>query len=99
MKAYNRCHPPRLRARTRVAKLSQWLSFWAELQEFIAEPSSEEAWDVLHFGRFVWKLTGIPLHGIAYLTVKKHGQRFAMTGCIRSTRNCEKQCLNHCRSL
>ena len=46
------------------------------MREFMAEPSSEEAWDVLHsFGRLVWKLTGIPLQRLAYPTVRKDGQR------------------------
>lgn len=86
MAAYDRCHPPTLR--------SQWSAFTAELAEFIAEPSLEEAWDVLHsFGRFVWRLTGIPLQWLAYPTVRKHGSRFAERGCIRSQRNCEGRCL------
>lgn len=85
MAAYDRCHPPTLQ--------SQWEALREETQEFIAEPSSEEAWDVLHsLGRLVWKLTGIPLHLLAYPTVRKHGQRFAETGCIRSRRNCEGLC-------
>ena len=85
MAAYDLCHPPTLQ--------SQWEAFRAELAELIAELSSEEAWDVLHsFGRLVWKLTGIPLHLLAYPTVRKHGRRFAETGCIRSRRNCEGRC-------
>ncbi len=86
MAAYDHCHPPTLR--------SQWAAFRAELAEFTTEPSLEEAWDVLHSsGRVVWKLTGIPLHLLAYPTVRKHGKRFAETGCIRSRRNCEGRCL------
>lgn len=85
MAAYDRCHPPTIR--------SQWSAFTAELKEFIAEPSLDEASDTLHsFGRLVWKLTGIPLQWLAYSTVKKHGQRFVETGCIRSSRNCEGRC-------
>ncbi len=85
MAAYDRCHPPTLR--------SQRLAFRAELEEFIAEPSLDEASDVLHsFGRLVWKLTGIPLQWLAYPTVGKHGVRFAERGCIRSDRNCEGRC-------
>ncbi len=80
-----RCHPPTIR--------SQWSAFQTELEEFITEPSFEEAWDVLHsFSRLVWKLTGIPLQWLAYPTMRKHGERFAETGCIRSRRNCEGQC-------
>lgn len=92
MAAYDSCHPPTLQ--------SQWAAFTAELKEFIAEPSLEEAWDVLHsFGRLVWRLTGIPLQRLAYPTVRKHGQRYAQTGCIRSRRNCEGRCCaqsKHC---
>lgn len=86
MAAYDRCHPPTLQ--------SQWTACSAEVKEFVAEPSLEEAWDILHsFGRLIWKLTGIPLHLLAYPTVRKHGRRFAETGCIRSRRNCEECCL------
>lgn len=89
MAKYNRCHPPTIR--------SQWSAFQAELEEFMAEPSFDEASDVLHsFGRLVWRVTGIPLQLMAYPTVRKHGERFAMTGCIRSQRNCEKRCLRDC---
>lgn len=85
MAAYDRCHPPTPR--------SQWEALRAEMREFMAEPSSEEAWDGLHsLGRLVWKLTGIPLQWLAYPTVRKHGQRFAETGCIRSWRNCDGLC-------
>ncbi|MBD1855228.1 hypothetical protein H6F69_06300 [Leptolyngbya sp. FACHB-1624] len=85
MAAYDRCHPPKIR--------SQWSAFTAELKEFIAEPSLDEASDVLHsFGRLVWKMTGIPLQWLAYPTVRKHGERFVKTGCIRSRRNCEGRC-------
>ena len=79
---YDRCHPPTLQ--------TQWEDLTSEAREFRAEPSVEEAWDVLHsLGRVIWKLTGIPLQLLAYPTVRKHGQRFAQTGCIRSQRNCE----------
>jgi hypothetical protein len=85
MAAYDRCHPPTLQ--------SQWEALRAEVGEFVVEPSLEEAWDVLHsLGRLVWKLTGIPLQWLAYPTVRKHRQRFAETGCIRSHRNCEGRC-------
>ncbi|MER3435736.1 MAG: hypothetical protein C4288_20705 [Leptolyngbya sp. ERB_1_1] len=63
------------------------------MAEFIEEPNVFEAWDILHsFGRFVWKLTRIPLQWLAYPTVKKHGEQFAKTGCIRSDRHCESRC-------
>ncbi|MCY7274442.1 MAG: hypothetical protein LH702_12060 [Phormidesmis sp. CAN_BIN44] len=85
MAAYDHCHPPTLH--------SQGESLRAGTQEFVAEPSLEEVWDVLHsFGRVVWKLTGIPLHWLAYPTVWKHGQRYAEAGCIRSRRNCKGRC-------
>jgi len=91
MAAYDRCHPPTIQ--------SQWSAMQAEVAEFIAEPSLAEAWDILHSsGRLLWKLTGLPLQLLAYPTVKKHGQRFAETGCIRSRRNCEGRCCQgyHC---
>jgi hypothetical protein len=85
MAAYDCCHPPTIR--------SQWSAMKAEIAEFIAEPSASEAWDILHsFGRLVWKLTGIPIQWLAYPTVKKHGDRYAKTGCIRSYRNCKGGC-------
>lgn len=88
MATYDRCHPPTIQ--------SQWSAFKAELKEFVADPSLEEAWDILHsFGRFVWRVTGIPLHWIAYPTVRKHGQRFIKICCIRSQRNCEGCCLKN----
>ncbi|BAU15935.1 hypothetical protein LEP3755_65010 (plasmid) [Leptolyngbya sp. NIES-3755] len=90
MKAYDFCHPPTMQ--------SQWSAFRAELEEFIVEPSAEEAWDVCHsLGRLAWRLTGIPLQWLAYPTVRKHGQRFAQSGCIRSRRNCEGRCLENRR--
>jgi len=91
MAAYDRCHPPTIE--------SQWSAMQAEIAEFIAEPSLAEAWDILHSsGRLLWKLTGLPLQLLAYPTVKKHGQRYAETGCIRSRRNCEGRCCQsyHC---
>lgn len=85
MEKYDRCHLPTVR--------SQWSAFTAEVTEFVSEPSVSEAWDILHsFGRLAWKLTGIPLQWLAYPTVRKHGERFAETGCIRSRRNCEGRC-------
>jgi hypothetical protein len=81
IQAYDQCHAPTVR--------SLWDAFRSELSEFRAEPSQEEAWDVLHsFGRLTWKLTGIPLFWLAKPTVEKHGRRFAESGCIRSSRNC-----------
>lgn len=85
MVAYNRCHPPTF--------TSQWQAFKSEASEFIESPSIFEAWDVLHSaGRFLWKLTGMPLQILAFPTVKKHGDRYALYGCIRSQRNCEGKC-------
>ena len=85
MQAYDRCHPQTVR--------SLWDAFRSELYEFRAEPSQEEAWDVLHsFGRLTWKLTGLPLFWLAKPTVEKHGRRFAESGCIRSSRNCFGNC-------
>ena len=44
MQAYDQCHFPTVR--------SLWDAFCSELSEFFAEPSQDEAWDVLHsFGR------------------------------------------------
>lgn len=75
MATYDRCHPPKLH--------SQWAALKAEAQELIAEPSLEEASDVLHsFGRLVWQLTGIPLQLLAYPTVRKHGRYYRKKGCI-----------------
>jgi hypothetical protein len=69
MAAYDKCHPPTI--------AGQWEAFTDEVQEFIAEPSISEAWDILHtVGRLVWKLTGIPLQILALPTVYKHGQRY-----------------------
>ena len=85
MAAYNRCHPPTV--------TSQWQAFKSEASEFIESPSIVEAWDVLHSaGRLLYKLTGIPLQLLAFTTVKKHGERYALYGCIRSQRNCEGKC-------
>ncbi|PZV10551.1 MAG: hypothetical protein DCF20_21125 [Pseudanabaena sp.] len=85
MQAYDSCHPQTMR--------SLLDAFHSEWCEFRAEPSQEEAWDVLHsFGRLTWKLTGIPLFWLAKPTVEKHGRRFAESGCIRSSRNCSGNC-------
>ena len=85
MQVYDRCHPQTVR--------SLWDALRSELYEFYAEPSQDEAWDVLHsFGRLTWKLTGIPLFWLAKPTVEKHGHRFAESGCIRSSRNCLGNC-------
>ena len=85
MKAYDQCHTPTVR--------SLWDAFCSEFSELFAEPSQDEAWDVLHFfGRLTWKLTGIPLFWLAKPTVEKHGRRFAESGCIRSSRNCLGNC-------
>ncbi|KAM3097330.1 hypothetical protein ACKFKF_20365 [Phormidesmis sp. 146-12] len=85
MIAYDLCHPPTLQSQGQALK--------AELSELVAKPSLEEAWDVLHaLGRLTWKLTGIPLQLLAYPTVRKHGQRYAKTGCIRSQNNCQRSC-------
>lgn len=85
MAAYDRCHPPTF--------TSQWQAFKSEALEFIESPSLVEAWDVLHSaGRLFWKLTGIPLQLLAFPTVHKHAERYALHGCIRSQRNCEGRC-------
>ena len=85
MQAYDQCHFPTVR--------SLWDAFRSELIEFRAEPSQDEAWDVLHsFGRLTWKLTRIPLFWLAKPTVEKHGHRFMESGCIRSSRNCLGNC-------
>lgn len=89
MAAYNRCHPPTI--------TSQWQAFRNETREFMESPSLSEFWDVLHtVGILFWKLTGIPLQLLAWPTVCKHSQRYALHGCIRSQRNCEGKC---CLSL
>lgn len=44
MQAYDQCHFPTVR--------SLWDAFHSELVEFYAEPSRDEAWDVLHSSRF-----------------------------------------------
>ncbi|HAX76005.1 MAG TPA: hypothetical protein DCY88_09250 [Cyanobacteria bacterium UBA11372] len=85
MAVYDGCHPPTV--------VSQWEAFKNEMLEFFESPSLSEFWDVLHTaGRLFWKLTGIPLQLLAWPTVKKHGQRYALRGCIRSERNCEGNC-------
>ncbi len=85
MVAYDRCHPPSI--------TSQWHAFKSEALEFMENPSTSEAWDILHsFGRLFWKLTLIPLQLLALPTVYKHSQRYAHHGCIRSARNCEGKC-------
>lgn len=85
MAVYDRCHSPTI--------VSQWQAFWDEVVEFMEQPSYSEVWDILHSaGRFLWKLTGIPLQLLAWPTVCKHSQRFAQQGCIRSLRNCEGNC-------
>ena len=77
MRIYDLCHAPTVR--------SLLDAFYSELCEFFAEPSHDEAWDVLHsFRRLIWWLTGIPLFWWAKPTVEKHGRRFAASGCIRS---------------
>ena len=88
MAVYDGCHAPTVG--------SQWEAFKNELLEFFECPSWSEFWDVLHSaGRLFWKLTGIPLQLLAWPTVRKHGERYALGGCIRSERNCEGNC-RHC---
>jgi hypothetical protein len=85
MAAYDRCHPPTI--------VSQWQAFKSEMLEFIESPSLSEVWDILHSGgRLFGKITGIPLQLLAWPTVCKHSQRYAVGGCIRSQRNCEGNC-------
>jgi hypothetical protein len=85
MAAYDRCHSPTV--------ASQWQAFRAEVSEFLEQPSFAELWDMLHSaGRLVWRLTGVPLQLLAWPTVRKHAQRFAESGCIRSPRNCQGYC-------
>jgi len=87
MLAYTQCH-----SHTQTVSVL-WDAFRSELYEFYAEPSQNEAWDVLHsFGRLTWKLTGIPLFWLAKPTVEKLGLRFSESGCIRSSRNCLGSC-------
>ena len=81
MSAYDRCHKPSLKI--------QWSAFEDEVKEFREEPSIAEAWDILHSGgRFVNKITRIPLHLLAFPTVVKYSRRYSDRGCIRSERNC-----------
>ncbi len=85
MAVYDRCHPPTV--------TSQWQALKSEATEFIESPSIAEAWDILHsVGRLLWKLTGMPLQLLAFPTVKKHSERYALHSCIRSQRNCEGKC-------
>ena len=85
MVAYDRCHQTDVR--------SQWLALKDEVEEFALKPSFDEIWDILHSaGRLIWKVTRIPLHFLAWPTVRKHSMRFAEYGCIRSRRNCEGKC-------
>lgn len=85
MTAYDNCHSPTLQ--------SQWIALKDEIGEFVREPNLSETWDILHAaGRLLYKLIGIPLHLLAYPTVRKHSQRFEEYGCIRSRRNCEGKC-------
>ncbi|NJK75230.1 MAG: hypothetical protein HC786_15915 [Richelia sp. CSU_2_1] len=87
MSAYDNCHDCTAR--------SQWFALKDEIGEFVNEPNLSEVWDILHAaGRLCYKLTGIPLFLLAYPTVRKHSQRFAEYGCIRSRRNCEGKCCN-----
>ncbi|MEC4814987.1 MAG: hypothetical protein SAK29_17155 [Scytonema sp. PMC 1069.18] len=85
MAAYDHCHSPTV--------TSTLVAFKSEVLEFTENPSTQEAWDILHSGgRLFWKLTGIPLHLMAWPTVCKHSVRYANYGCIRSSRNCEGKC-------
>ena len=85
MSIYDRCHQPSIH--------SQWTALKDEVAEFMEKPSLEEIWDILHSaGRLIWKVTGIPLQLLAVPTVSKHSQRFAKSGCIRSSRNCKGKC-------
>ncbi|MEG4799187.1 hypothetical protein QUB63_01675 [Microcoleus sp. ARI1-B5] len=89
MTAFDNCHNPTLQ--------SQWIALKDEIGEFVREPNLSELWDILHAaGRLLYKLIGIPLHLLAYPTVRKHSERFEEYGCIRSRRNCEGKC---CKQL
>ncbi|MEG4319801.1 MULTISPECIES: hypothetical protein [unclassified Microcoleus] len=89
MAAFDNCHNPTLQ--------SQWVALKDEIGEFVLEPNLSEIWDVLHAaGRLVYKIIKIPVHLVAYPTVRKHGQRFEEYGCIRSRRNCAGKC---CKQL
>lgn len=89
MTAFDNCHHPTLQ--------SQWIALQDEIGEFVREPNLSEIWDILHAaGRLLYKLIGIPLHLVAYPTVRKHSERFEEYGCIRSRRNCEGKC---CKQL
>lgn len=43
----------------------------------------------------VHTITKIPLHLLAFPTVKKHSQRYSQFGCVRSKRNCEGKCCSN----
>ncbi|MEG4027165.1 MULTISPECIES: hypothetical protein [unclassified Microcoleus] len=85
MAVFDNCHSPTVQ--------SQWLALKDEIGEFVREPNLSEIWDIVHAaGRLLYKIIGIPLHLLAYPTVRKHSQRFEEYGCIRSIRNCEGKC-------
>ena len=82
-------NPPTLRKR--------YDEFLAEFKEFREEPSLDELSDTIHsFGRVIQHMTrfnGIAL--IGWPTARKHAIRVEKYGCIRSKRNCEKNCTHH----
>lgn len=85
MAIYNACHQCNF--------ATQWQAFQDEFNEFKAEPSWDEFWDVCHsFGKVVYQKTKLPLYLLAYPTVAKHSKRYSKTGCVRSKRNCEGKC-------
>lgn len=85
MSVYNACHQPNFN--------NQWQAFKDEVLEFKEEPSISETWDILHSGgKVIYAMTKIPLHLLAFPTVKKHSQRYSQFSCVRSKRNCEGKC-------
>lgn len=88
MSVYNACHQQNIN--------TQWQAFNDEFLEFKENPSIAEAWDVIHSGgKVVYTITKIPLHLLAFPTVKKHSQRYSQFGCVRSKRNCEGKCCSN----
>ena len=87
IKIYDECHPASLRMHIEAFK--------DEVKEFWHEPNFGEMWDILHQGgRILFYLTKIPFYLIAFPTVHKHSKRFSEYGCIRSRRNCQKNCID-----
>ncbi len=73
---------------------SRYSEFKDEFKELVEDKNIDEFVDVIHtLGRLIHQITGS--HAVSYLawpTVKKHAKRYAEYGCIRSRRNCLKNC-------